>query len=474
MVLSLAACGGDGKAPKDTSAKDTTLPMSDSLPAGIEKKDYKGTVNILMPDWSLYTKCFDPGDDMTDILNKSLYNRENKVEAYLGVDITYEHVPTINDYIDPVVAAITTNDDLYQILLTHCALGNQGLITNGYLTDMNNLDIDFTGEWFNQKSNNALEVDGKQFYCISDYMIPDPNVMVFNTGMIENLHLENPYDLVRSGEWTLDKLTEMASSATSDNGDSIWDHNDTYGFATPDDWFLTSFISAADVKVVNKNESGEYELVFGDDKTYTFMDKLHTLINGPDTYVFDYRGIQEPNSTYVEKAITIQSGRTLFTLQSFSNFWNIRDIDTAFGILPFPKLDEEQEEYYSLDWSGLMCVPASVSDSSYEMVGDTIELLSYYSAEEVVPAYIENTLGMKFARDDNWQEMLEIIFDSILFDPSISYFYFTEGVKQLMFSPVHMLVKTGENSLASWIATHGPAAETSIANFNDAVKDIGE
>ena len=76
----------------------------ENLPAGIEKQDYDGSINILMPDWSLYLKCFDPGDDMTDVLNKALYNREIKVEEYLGVDITYEHIPEgINYYYDKIV-----------------------------------------------------------------------------------------------------------------------------------------------------------------------------------------------------------------------------------------------------------------------------------------------------------------------------------------------------------------------------------
>ncbi len=473
MMLSLAACGGSGdKDPKDTSGKDTTVSVGDSLPAGIEKQDYKGTVNILMPDWSLYTKCFDPGDDMTDILNKSLYNREIKVEEYLGVDITYEHVDGINKMLDPISTAISTNDDLYQIALTHCISANSALVTNGYVTDMNELDIDFTADWFNQNANETLEVMGKQFFCISDYMIPDPNVILFNSRILEEKKLEDPYEIVRNGEWTLDKMIEMISGVAVDNGDTVWDHNDIYGFGAPDNWNLTNFIHAADVQIIDKNAEGEFELVFDSERAYNLMDKLDILLNGSDTFVFDYRGAQEVGTTYTEEALTIDTDRCLFTILGFSSFWNIRNTTVEFGILPFPKFDENQEDYRALDWSGVMSVPFSVKEESYEMVGDVIELLAYYSEEEVIPAYIEDTLGTKFARDPNWADMIEIIFDSIVFDPTLTYFGFDASINKLLYVPDFMIVKTGENNFASWLATHGEPSKASIATFNEAVAGL--
>ncbi len=470
MLLSLAACTSNGDT-NETTATDTTLAADSTLPAGIDKQNYDGDINILMYDWSLYQTCFDPGDDMTDILNKALYNRELTVENYLGVEIEYEYAETLQGYYDSVATAVATNDDLYQILLAHCIKNNANLITNGYLTDMNNLGIDFTGEWFNQNANEALEVDGKQFFCISDYMIPDPNVVVFNNSLIEKNQLEDPYQLVRDGKWTIDKMTEMASKVTLENGDTVWDNNDTYGFAAPNDWYLSSFIHGADVDIITRNSDGEFELVFGDEKAHNLMEKLDTLLNGPDTYVFPYKGL-EPDAAEASEALTISSERCLFTLLSFKSFWNIRNIETDFGILPFPKFDDAQDGYYSLDWSGLMCVPFSVSEDSYQMVGDVIELLAYHSEEEVIPAYIEDTLGKKFARDPNWSEMLEIVFDGVVFDPTLSYFGLSEGTGNLFYSIDKMLVRGGENTFASFLATNEEAAKTTISSFNEAVKEI--
>ncbi len=149
MLLSLAACGGDKPNDgTDTTSVDTTAPV-ETAPAGIEKKDYGGDVNILKFEAGLYTKYFDPGDDMTDIMNKALYNREIKVEDHLGVNITYENAAGGYVLYDVLYTAIASNDDLYQMVLTHGRVVVPKLITEGCLVDMNNLGIDFSAEWFN-------------------------------------------------------------------------------------------------------------------------------------------------------------------------------------------------------------------------------------------------------------------------------------------------------------------------------------
>lgn len=464
MLVSLVACGGDSDTNDDKETKDTTGTET-TLPAGIEKQDYDGEINILYPNWGLYQNYFVAGDDLTDVMNKALYNRETKVEDYLGVDIEYQRVETILDIAPALAQSASTNDDLYQIALTHCATDIASMITAGSVTDMNRLGIDFEGEWFDQNSNEALEVFGKQFYAVSDYMLPDPNIVLFNKELIDRNDLEDPYQLVRDGKWTLDKMTEMASKATNDSdGNNTMDFRDTYGFTAPSGWYLSSFIFGADVSVVDRTEDGAFEVVFGDDRSYTLMEKLDKLLNGPDCLVFE----DFDNA----RAIPIESNRCLFTLNSFTNFHLMRDVTTEFGILPYPMLDENQDGYVSNDWSGLMCVPYSVKESSYDMVGDVIELLAYYSEEEVVPSYIEDTLGLKHSRDDESIEMINLVFDSVRFDAALNYFLFADGNLELFYAPQYMLVDTKQNTFSSWLATYKPEAQAYIDNFNDVAIDI--
>lgn len=465
MALTLVACDGDTDNPADTS-NDALI--DEEAPAGIEKQNYDGDFNILIAQWGLYRKYFDPGDDLTDIMNKALYNREIKVEEHLGVDITYEYIESTAQTFETLDMCVPTNDDRYQMALTHCIYDTAQLITEGYVLDMNRLGIDFSADWFKQSCNEAISVNDKQFFAVSDYMLPDPNVVLFNKTMLEENKLEDPYQLVRDGKWTLDKMTEMAHVATRDNGDTTRDENDIYGFAAPNDWFLNSFIFAADVDIVNKDENGDFQLAFDNERAYTLFDKLHTLLNGPDTWVFQFGGLIDED---VEGAIPLSSGRWLFTLFALNSLYEVRDVEVEFGILPYPKLDEKQTDYISNDWTGLFCVPLSVPEENYEMVGDVIELLSYFS-EDVIPTYVDITLGEKLARDEESKEMLQIVFNGTTFDPAMNYFGFNGAMENIFFSPDRMLVVTGRNNLASWIARYGTKAQTILDDFNDAVKDI--
>ncbi len=470
MLFTVTACV-QKKTAESNDTTDTTV-IAETLPIEIERQNYNGSINILMPDWGLYVKYFDPGNDKTDIMNKALYTRELKVEEYLGVNIGYEHVPTINDIVPAVATAITTNDDLYQIVLSHCISGNAQMIMNGQVADMNDMDIDFSAEWFNQKANEALSVAGKQFYCISDYMLPDPNVVLFNKKLLEEAHLEDPYQLVRDGKWTIDKMAELSSAITADNGDTVWDHNDTYGFSAPGQWYLNSFMFGADVDFIEKNDAGEFELVFGNEHSYTIMEKLEVLLDSPDTYFFDNAALTGDSAARA-KAITIDSGRCLFTLMSLNILHTVRDVETDFGILPYPKLDEAQENYIANDWSGLMSVPMSVNPSSYKMVGDVIELLAYYSEEEVIPTYIDLTLGTKLARDTDSREMIQLVFDSVEFNAGMNYFGNLSAQTNMLFYTVnYMFMLVGQNYFASYLAAYESGAEATIAEFNEAVRNL--
>ena len=58
---------------------------------------------------------------------------------------------------------------------------------------------------------------------------------------------------------------------------------------------------------------------------------------------------------------------TAGTLDMTINYF--RDKETEYGILPYPKLDEEQDEYYTMvdGYHAALAIPKSVQD--YEFVG---------------------------------------------------------------------------------------------------------
>jgi hypothetical protein len=103
--------------------------------------------------------------------------------------------------------------------------------------------------------------------------------------------------------------------------------------------------------------------------------------------------------------------------QTATNVSLFRDMEDDFGILPIPKLSEEQESYYSYSqpWGAVaVCVP--VTNENLERTGMIIEAMAGASKYTSTPAMYDVTLKTKFARDEYSKQMLDIICENSTYD----------------------------------------------------------
>ena len=90
-------------------------------------------------------------------------------------------------------------------------------------------------------------------------------------------------------------------------------------------------------------------------------------------------------------------------------------MNADFGILPLPKFDEQQANYFCESGNGMMAViPVTAEDPNRN--GAFLELYSYYGFKYVVPAYKEVSLKTKMARDDESAAMVDLIDVSRVYD----------------------------------------------------------
>ncbi|MBQ8248999.1 MAG: carbohydrate ABC transporter substrate-binding protein [Clostridia bacterium] len=465
MLTSLAACGGDSE---DSGDKGSSGDKSETAPAGIEATNYNLPFRIYAPaDDTMYSRYYFTDDAGTDVMSKAIYEREILVEEHLGVDIDYTLTGDLRDVKTTMQNMVMTGEDTYQLVLTHCISGLSAMIVEDLLYDFNDFEyVDMTNEWWNQQAREALSVNGYTFYTVSDYMLPDVNCVLVNKSLLEEFSLENPYDLVRDGTWTIDKMMEMMSAVTTDNGDGRWNVEDQYGLGCPDDFFLNAFIYAFDVSLIEKDNEGNLEFAFDNERAFTMVEKIDQLLMNGDAWVYKYT--LQPTD---EESLAVSKGRTLFNIESMGELYKYRDTEVDYGILPYPKLEAAQEAYQTNAWSGMMSVPKTVKNS--EMVGKVIELLSYYSQTTTVPAYFDLVLGEKLARDTDSKEMLGIIFDGVVYDAGASYFGFDSNMNQLFYTPHALIINgVGATGFSSHLAQYQPAAEATIEEFNETVNSI--
>ena len=472
-VLSAAACGESAEAPAQGQASDQTAEAITSAETEaaeteatpeFDTADYGGAkFTVLYPGWGHFNDYFFTDEETGDQMNDAIYQRMVKTEEYLGVDLENVTPGYIETIAPTVQKAVMAGADDYQMVLTHCISGVADMMQSHLLYDFRQLPfVDLEGEYFNHQIDDLLSIGGRSYYEASEYMISDPNCYLFNTKMRESYGVPDLYDLVRTGKWTMDRNIEYASLVSVDvDGNGKFDENDQYGMTAEADWMLNSFYNAFGKYTVRK-EGDTYVLDLGDDKTVDIFDKCFKLFRGGD-YAFTWKYA-------ADKTVKIDTGRCLFTIVPINSVKTLRESPVDFGILPYPKYDEAQEGYYSVNWSGLMCVPATVADP--EMVGKVIQTLSVFSRDTVQSAYYDVLLTGKLARDEASVEMLHIIFDGVVYDPGMNYFGFNSSFQSLFYG-IPNLINQNKNDFASLYAKNEKGATKAIEKFISKVLDEG-
>lgn len=76
----------------------------------------------------------------------------------------------------------------------------------------------------------------------------------------------------------------------------------------------------------------------------------------------------------------------------------LRDMKDAYGILPYPKADENQKEYVSSARNTHNAFSMPITCEDPDMAGAVLEALSSSNHDTVLPAYFETALKKKYAR----------------------------------------------------------------------------
>lgn len=461
VVIMTAGCANSSQGANETLTTDTAVAETEAVRPDIPKTDFEGaTFTILYPEWGLYTTYFFTDEQNGDQMNDAIYKRKIAVEEYLGVNIEKYSTGNIQDIMPAIKAAVMAGTDDYQLALTHCIQDLANMMTAGYLSDWNTLPyIDMSAKYWNRTMNDRLSINGKAFYAVSSFMIADPNAILFNKGMINEYSLPDPYELVRSGKWTIDSMSGLARSVSQDlDGDGKYTVNDIYGLACESDWMLISFMYGCDRFMVARDESGTYVLDMYNEKMLDITGKLYDLFHtGNSTFLWPYNSPED-------KTINIGTDRALFNIIPVNSSKNYRQSNVDFGVLPFPKYNEEQEKYLSNDWSGLMCIPTTAQNT--DMIGMVCELLAYESQTTTMPAYYDILLTGKFARDEETVEMLDIIYSNIVYDYGMNYCGFSSGFFPLLYMIPQMIAQNKSTDLSSWYSKNEKQAQKALDDLS--------
>lgn len=431
----------------------------------VPKLDFEGaTYNTSYNDWQEYAEYFFAHEYTGDAMNDAIYERTVFVEETLNITMTEISYDLTNsaEQIIALKASIQSGDDAYQMALMQCF---DGLMTEGYLYPMDTLPyIDLDSDWWNRDAMDSLRANKHYYYCVSDYTIPVPFAIYFNKDMIVDYGLESPYTLVNEGRWTMDAMFDMGLAVAQDvDGDGAYSDGDVVGIAAHVGSLYVNFMNGAEQFVGSRDADGKITIDMNNERMYSIVEKLYNYIIQPCATVDTTEGVwADP--------FGMLGGKVLFRLNSIALAHHYRDAEESIGILPYPKYDEDQKEYISLNWGGLMGIPASIQNT--EMVGAVLELLAWNSAETVIPAYYDVTLDGKLARDEDSVAMLDLLFDSFVYDPCLNLLGSKSGVSNLLWTMNTLVIEQRSTDFASYYAQNEKAALATIADFYEAMEEL--
>lgn len=467
MAILVSACGdtvveSQTETSAETIAEQTTkADESLALPSDLSFEGEEFT--FLTRDPSRMTWVYpqlDVESTTGDVLNDAIYTRNRAVEELLKVKI---HGVEEEGYDNTAKNFILSGDDTYDIIQLNDRTGlvyaQEGLIYP--ITDIEYIDLD--KPWWSQALNSALSVGNKLYFAYGDYNLTTydyTHVLVCNQNVAENHSLGSIYDMVFDGNWTFDAYSELTKKTTYDlNGDSKMDENDIYGLLSFTKQVLPCFWIAADVRSVekDKNDIPYFDL----DKNEKFQQVIERIFGMTwDDETWYQNQATENNENALREMFT--SGHGLFMDMNFFLISKLRDMDSDFGIIPYPKYDESQTDYKSRIEGGLVTIIPQ-TNKKLEMTGAVLEALAYESRETVIPAYYNIALKGKYARDAESVEMLDLIFAGRVYDLGDTYWcsILRDGIFQDMF-------RDNKRDYSSIIAGVKPKIESEIQKTVDA------
>ncbi len=450
LLVTCASCGSTTTETTDTTADTTT----DTAVTETEKVDPLAHLDIVDYDGYEFRMLIRNAeawiDDMVaeeltgEVVNDAVFKRNTETgERY---NITIKHTPSshYNSETDakPLILA---GEDAYDLVVPHPRVahqyGNEGLVM-----DWNTMKyVDLSQSWWDQDARQSFQMASGLYTMIGDISYQSvgmSNAMLFNKNYFDDNHLEYPYQMVRDGKWTLDAFMEMAESyATDVDGDGTFTDNDIYGYATFQ-WIgpIQAFYSSG-ARVIDKN-SETYEFNVYNERSITMFEKYFSLLNSP----YALLDATADNSFDCASTILFREGKALFTDVNVSLVLSLREMEDEFGILPWPKLEESDTEYWSNVDAGtnLFTVPITVSD--LDRTGLVIETMAILGKEYVIPAYYEVAMKTRDSRDIESAEMLDIIVQNRVFDLG----YYNTSMGGAYSSHFAEMARNKVNDFTSW------------------------
>ena len=427
LPTALASCAEDGKDPSSDTSADTGSAVSietetefdptlrenarDNLPHGLNLDGLTVTAHLYGESALKYDVGVE--EETGDVLIDEVYYRNLAVSERLNAVILSDPTTTTKwqDFSAELNSVISAGDDAWQIVF---AMGNSIIQTNrgGLFQDLANAAyLDWSQPWWWNEAMDEVSLDGQiRKYLVGDLALSNfqrAGAFYFNKAIYSDVYgsPEEMYKTVMDGDWTLDKLTELSLGAYHDaNGNGNVDEGDVYGTVFGNIELIKHAEYSFDISRYFRDEQGYPTIEYDVERSQLAVEKMSELLY--NTLGSEFREAALPDSFFAEGNVLFYPARLL---NAFSNA--LREMESDYGIIPYPKLDDTQPEYENLIHNSSNYVAVPVTCAHTDEVCAVLEALCAESYRSVIEVFFEIALKAKYSRDSYSGQCIDLLRD---------------------------------------------------------------
>jgi len=446
-------------AAETTAAETTTAELTSGLP---EELDFDGfEVRVVH-----YNNPMFMAEDGADVVEDAIVRWQQEVCEKLNIVFSPTALENGTILESSYKNAILAGSDDYNFILGEMFRVSK-YVTENYFHNLLDLEyVNFDAPWWadNWMSESAVG-DDKLFMAIGDISLSTlkyQSCIYYNQQVYEN-YFGDPkglYNVVDEGSWTFEEFRKTASQVYADiNGDSEKTVDDQLAALVHIGNVAEHLCYDSGFRSTARDADGKPYLTIDSEKNVKIIERLYDLyFNNKGIFVVDM--LEARNANYVIAPTKLANDELLFFLGWFHSSELLREMEGAYGIIPFPKYDETQENYISLvhDEANVVSIPITVSEEDADIISAIMEEMAFLGWRDVTPTFYEVALKVKYMRDsdDVVMKIVDMIHDGVTTDFAYIYNYAIDNAGLLM----RDLMRDESADIASYYASKEESINT--------------
>ncbi|MBQ8509733.1 MAG: hypothetical protein IJ493_07495 [Clostridia bacterium] len=424
MLASITACGGTSNDIEDTTTAASTeaevtvdTSLRENTPDNLPELDFKGETVTIFYRANQYADVVGGEEETGDLVNDAVFNRNRKVEERLNITLEYiAYESDVTQFSNAVRSVVTAGDDAYDII--HHAQYEQAILAvEGMLVNLIDAPyIDYDQPWWATDYMDIIAIHPDYRYqLIGDFStsrISSVSANFVNKRMLEDNFgsVDDFYQMILDGNWTFEVMRKYCTDVYKDlNSDGKAGYEDILGSAVS--WSSQSEHStfSAGAKYTERGADGYPQLIADQSRNVEIAEKLYQMVFETEGFYYD----SDYKSQTGAQLNAFKNGTMLFYVQQLGAASNyLREMNDPYGIIPRPKLDENQETYLALVHDGVSSYSVPVTNQNLDMACAVMEAIAAEGYRTVIPAYYEVALKVKYAQDDVSVQLIDLIYNN--------------------------------------------------------------